>query len=417
MLVQTILNRIQAQPGFVYAAVQLVAAGDRFQLDVHLRPRRRSRPRCSRCQRRGPTYDTLAERRFEFVPLWGLAVFFLYALRRIQCPRCGVRVEAIPWATGKHHLTTTYAWFLARWAQRLSWTTVAQIFHTSWTHVYHSVAMAVTWGRAHQDLSDVRALGIDEIQWHRGHRYLTLVYQIDAGHRRLLWVGQDRTLKTLLRFFRWFGPARSAALGFVCSDMWRPYLQVVAKKAGLALHILDRFHIMAHLNKAIDEIRAKEARQLRARGQAPVLAKTRWLLLRRPEHLRGEQLPRLAQLLAYNLRAVRAYLLREEFQFFWTYQSAPWAGKFLDRWCTQTMRSRLAPMQKVARMLRRHRALLLNWFRAKGTISSGAVEGFNNKAKLTMRRAYGFRTFRAFELALYHTLGDLPQPEATHRFN
>lgn len=417
MLVQTILNRIQKQPGFVYAAVQLVARGDRLHLDVHLRARRRSRPRCSRCQRRGPTYDTLAERRFEFVPLWGLAVFFLYARRRVQCPRCGVRVEAIPWAKGKQHLTTTYAWFLARWAQHLSWTTVAQIFHTSWPHVYHSVAMAVTWGRAHQDLSDVTAVGIDEIQWHRGHRYLTLVYQIDAGHRRLLWVGQDRTLKTLLRFFRWFGPARSAALRYVCSDMWRPYLQVVAKKAGLALHILDRFHIMAHMNKAIDEIRAKEARQLRVRGLAPVLAKTRWLLLRRPEHLRGEQLPRLAQLLSYNLKAVRAYLLREEFQFFWTYQAAPWAGKFLDRWCTQTMRSRLAPMQKVARMLRRHRPLLLNWFRAKGTISSGAVEGFNNKAKLTMRRAYGFRTFRAFELALYHTLGDLPQPEATHRFN
>jgi transposase len=417
MLVQTILNRIQKQPGFVYAAVQLVAAGDRLHLDVHLRPRRRSRPRCARCQRRGPTYDTLAERRFAFVPLWGLAVFFLYALRRVQCPRCGVRVEAIPWARGKHQLTTTYAWFLARWAQRLSWTTVAQIFQTSWTHVSHSVTMAVTWGRAQQDLSDVTALGIDEIQWHRGHRYLTLVYQIDAGHRRLLWVGQDRTLKTLLRFFRWFGPPRSAALRFVCSDMWRPYLQVVAKKAGLALHILDRFHIMAHLNKAIDEVRAKEARQLRARGHAPVLAKTRWLLLRRPEHLTGEQLPRLAQLLAYNLRAVRAYLLREEFQFFWGYRAPAWAGKFLDRWCTQTMRSRLAPMQKVARMLRRHRPLLLNWFRAQGTISSGAVEGFNNKAKLTMRRAYGFRTFRAFELALYHTLGDLPQPEATHRFN
>src|SRR5262245_21353021 len=184
MLVQTILNRVQKQPGFVYAAVQLVAAGDRLRLEVHLRPRRRSRPRCSRCQRRGPTYDTLAERRFEFVPLWGLAVFFLYALRRVQCPRCGVRVEALPWAKRKHHLTTTYAWFLARWAQHLSWTTVAvaQIFHTSWTHVYHSVALAVTWGRAHQELSDVTALGIDEIQWHRGHRYLTLVYQIDAGH-------------------------------------------------------------------------------------------------------------------------------------------------------------------------------------------------------------------------------------------
>jgi len=154
----------------------------------------------------------LAPRRFEFVPLWGLAVFFVYALRRVQCPRCGVRVEAIPWAEGKHQLTTTYAWFLARWAPRVSWTAVAQVFHTSWTHVYRSVAMAVAWGRAHQDLTGITAIGIDEIQWHRGHHYLTLVYQIDAGRRRLLWIGPERTVKTVLRFFRWFGVRRSRAL-------------------------------------------------------------------------------------------------------------------------------------------------------------------------------------------------------------
>ena len=256
----------------------------------------------------------------------------------------------------------------------------------------------------------VTALGFDEIHWHRGHRYLTLVYQLDVGHRRLLWIGRDRTLKTVLRFFRWFGPARSARLRFVCSDMWRPYLRVVAKKASQALHVLDRYHIVAHMNKAIDKIRAGEARQLRAQGHAPVLATTRWLLLRRPEHLSDQQLPRLAELLAHNLPAVRAYLLREEFPFFWHYRSATWAGTFLDRWCTQAMRSRLAPMQNVARMLRRHRPLLLNWFRAKGALSAGPVEGFNNKAKLTMRRAYGFRTFRAFELALYHTLAIFPNP-------
>jgi len=243
-----------------------------------------------------------------------------------------------------------------------------------------------------------------------------LVYQLDAGRRRLLWIGRERTVKTLLRFFRWFGPTRSAALRFVCSDMWQPYLRVVAKKAAPAVHILDRFPIMSHLNKAIDEVRAGEARALKAQGHAPVLTHTRWLLLRRPERLTGPQRPRLAELLGYNLRAVRAYLLREEFQFFWTYVSPTSAGRFLDRWCTQTMRSRLKPMQKVARMLRRHRPLLLNWFRAKGTISAATVEGLNNKAKLTMRRAFGFRTYRAIELALYHTLGDLPEPKATHRF-
>ena len=117
-----------------------------------------------------------------------------------------------------------------------------------------------------------------------------------------------------------------------------------------------------------------------------------------------------------SLKAVRAYLLKEDFQGFWNYVSPAWAGKFLDRWCTRAMRSRLDPMKRVARMLRRHRGLLLNWFRARGTISAGAVEGLNNKLKLTTKRAYGFRTFRALETALYHTLGDLPEPKVTHRF-
>jgi len=170
--------------------MRLVGSGARLQLEIELRPRAHRRPRCSLCQRPGPGYDTLSPRRFEFVPLWGMAVFFLYALRRVQCRRCGVRVEAIPWATGKRQLTTTYAWFLARWARRLSWTAVAETFHTSWTHVYRSVALAVAWGRAHQDLRGITAIGIDEIQWQRGHHYLTLVYQLDAGRRRLLWLDQ-----------------------------------------------------------------------------------------------------------------------------------------------------------------------------------------------------------------------------------
>ena len=109
-------------------------------------------------------------------------------------------------------------------------------------------------------------------------------------------------------------------------------------------------------------------------------------------------------------------LLREWFDDFWHYRSVDWAGAFLDEWCVQVMRSRLEPMKKVARMLRRHRPLLLNWFRARGEISAAIVEGFNNKAKLTARKAYGFRSYRCLEIALYHTLGQLPEPEATHRF-
>ena len=204
---------------------------------------------------------------------------------------------------------------------------------------------------------------------------------------------------------------------FISSDLWRPYLRVIAKKASGAVNILDRFHIMSHMSKAIDEVRAQEARDLKAKGHEPILKHTRWVLLKRPENLTDKQQVKLADLLRCNLRSVRSYLLKEDFQFFWKYVSPHWAGRFLDAWCTQTLRSRIDPMKKVARMLRTHRALLLNWFRAKGLISSGTVEGFNNKAKLTTRKAFGFRTYRAAEVALYHTLGALPEPEMTHRFS
>jgi transposase len=229
-------------------------------------------------------------------------------------------------------------------------------------------------------------------------------------------VGEHRTIKTLLRFFRWLGKERSAALTFVCSDMWKPYLKVVAKKATHAIHILDRFHIVAHLSKAIDEVRAKEAKDLPVKGYEPVLKNTRWLLLRRPENLTETQGSRLAELLQYNLRAVRAYLLKEDFQFFWDYLSPYWAGKFLDRWCCRTMRSRIEPMKKVARTLRQHRPLLMNWFRAHGTLSNSVVEGFNNKLKLTTRKAYGYSSFRTIEIALYHTLGALPELQSAYKF-
>ena len=322
------------------------------------------------------------------------------------------------WVTGdsKHRLTDAYAWFLAGWAKRLSWQEVAAAFPTSWDTVYRAVRMAVDWGLAHRDLTNIEAIGIDELSRRRGRRYLTLVYQIDGHCKRLLWVGRERKAATLEGFFDWYGAARSAALYFVCTDMWKPYLKVVAQRAGQAVQVLERFHIMSHFSQAIDEVRAAEARKLAAEGRAPVLKHSRWLLLKRPEKLTDGQQDRLAELVRRNLRTVRAYLLKEDFQSLWGYVSPYWAGQFLDRWCTRTMRSRLDPMKEVARMVRSHRDLILNWFRARGQFSSGVVEGFNGKARVITKRAYGFRTSGALEVALYHALGNLPEPELTHRF-
>ena len=416
MQIKTILNRVQKFNSFVYGKVRWAKGEQEAAIDVELRPRKNSRPICPKCGHRRPGYDKQPTQRFEFIPMWGFKIFFCYAPRRVNCPECGIHVERMPWVKGKHRLTYTYAWFLAGWAKRLSWKEVGEAFHTTWHHVFCSVEMAVSWGREHMDLSGIEAIGVDEIQWQRGHHYLTLVYQIDASCRRLLWIGKNRKVKTLLGFFRWFGKERTGNLQYICSDMWKPYLKVIAKKAGGALHILDRFHIMAHMSKAIDEVRAKETRELKEQGLEPVLTKSRWLLLKRPENLTEKQDTKLAELVKLNLRSIRSYLLKEEFQLFWSHVSPYWAELFLDNWCTKTMHSKIEPMKKVARMLRNHRSLLLNWFWAEKRFSSGIVEGLNNKAKLTTRKAYGFRTYHGIEIALYHALGNLPVPNFTHRF-
>jgi transposase len=416
MRIQTILNRVEKFKSFVYGRVSWEEDKGSPVVVVELQPRKNSRPLCSGCGRPGPVYDRLEERRFEFVPLWGIAVFFAYRMRRVKCVSCDVRVEQVPWCDGKNRLTTTYRWFLATWAKRLSWTEVATIFQTSWDSVCRAVEHAVEWGLAHRDLSKVTSLGVDEIAWHRGHSYLTLVYDIGEQGKRLLAVAEERTEASLRSCLEELGAELCKQVRFVCSDMWRPYLKIIGQKLTQAVHVLDRFHVMQQFSKAIDQIRADEAKRLEREGYEPVLRKSRWCLLKRPENRTDKQTVKLSELLRYNLRTVRAYLLREDFQRFWEYTSPAWAGKFLDEWTGRVMRSRLEPMKKVARTLRNHRPLILNWFRARGEVSAGAVEGLNNKVKLVTRRSYGFRTPEVAKLALLHNLGRLPEPESAHRF-
>ena len=415
MELTTILNGCHHFKGFVYEPAKFGAV-DRTSIEIKTRPRKGSTIICSGCHQPAPGYDHQPERRFEFIPLWGIAVFLLYCMRRVNCKSCGVKVEEVPWASGKHQLTKTYMQFLAHWARKLSWKETAESFFTTWEKVCYSVEYVVGWGLEHRKLEGIRAIGVDEIQYAKGHKYLTLVYQIDAGLTRLLWVGQQRTISSFERFFAMLGPELTSKIEFVCSDMWKPYLKVIQDHCSQALPILDRFHVVAKMNKALDEVRAAETRKMAQDGYEPLLKKSRWCILKNKVNLTGTQKFRLRDLLNYNLQTVRAYLLKEDFHQFWDYDSPLWAGKFLDSWCQQTMRSRIEPMKKIAKMLRAHRGLLLNYFKAKKEFSSGVVEGLNNKAKVTMRKSYGFRTYRILELALYHSLGKLPEPKLTHRF-
>ena len=269
------------------------------------------------------------------------------------------------------------------------------------------------------DIDEVTALGIDEVQYHKGHKYMTLVYQIDVGSRRLLWVGKDRTKKTLRRFYAdtWnINRKFRKGIKVICTDMWKAYLTVIKEKTPNAINVLDRFHVMQKFSKALDEIRADEVRRLKKEGQDPVLTKTRWYFLKRRFNLTRSQKGKLQELVEMNLNTVKAYILKEQFHKFWEYKSPTWAGKFLDNWCELVKESELEPMIKVSKMLQRHRELILNYFRAQKEFNSGIVEGMNRKVNLTVRKAYGFRTFEVMKIALYHQLGKLPEPVFTHRF-
>jgi len=417
MHVTTILNCIEKHKGFVFGATGF---GERLDeqdcIEISVRSRKKSKGACSGCGQKSSTYDHLPERRFRYVPLWGIAVVFVYAMRRVDCLRCGVTVEQVPWAAGKSPVTRSLALFLADWAKLLSWQDVARRFCVNWHQVFDSVRYVVAWGLAHRDLSGVTALGIDEVHFGKGQQYLTVVYQLCGDVRRLLFIGQGRESATLSGFFEEMGPHWCDQIAHVCTDMWRAYVKVIEERLLNAIHILDRFHIVKLLNEAVDLVRRQEAAKLRKEG-LDLLKGLKYVFLKRPENLTDRQYESLQSLMNKRwLCTVRAYLWKEKFQLFWEYSSPHWAQRYLRRWCKGAMRSRLAPIKKFVRTIRAHEHLIMNWFKAQKLFSSGAVEGMNRKVNLITRRAYGYRRYEVLKIALFHTLGELPAPEITHRF-
>jgi len=398
----------------------LIRDGPRSHIEVRIKPHRQRKGCCGQCRRPAPCYGhSPIARFFEFVPLWAVPVRLRYKPRRVSCPEHGVATEWMPWVCGKRQMALAFMQFLAGWARRLAWKQTATIFGTSWQSVCRSVEYVIEWGLKHRDVTGITAIGVDELHWDKGkgaQRFLTLVDQIDAGRRRLLWIGRTRTQRCLVAFFRSMKPETLSSIRFVCSDMWRPFFKAIARYLPQAFHILDPFHITAQLNKAVDETRRAEAAAMRRAGTRPWLAKTRWLLLSRWKRTRGRRRETLQQLLRRNLATVRAYILKENFVQFWRYRHPTWAKYFFDHWTSQALRSRIAPMCRIARTLREHEALLFNWFKTRGQITNAAVEGLNSKCRVITRRSYGFRSFHALELALDHSLGALPEPPITHRF-
>lgn len=363
--------------------------------------------RCGVCRKRcRQVHDIKKAREWRDLSMRKLSLKLHYRPRRVECPRCGVRVEDVPWAEPWARVTTALANAVAKLAQELSWQGTAREYGLNWKSVASIVKRAVEYGLRNRVRPPVHLIGMDEVSRRKGQNYLTVVY--DLERRVLLWVGEDRTEEAVKKFFtEEMGPRRCRTLRVVCMDMWAAYLHLVRQYAPQAQVLFDRFHIVKHLNEAVEEVRRSEMRRL-SRKERVTFKRSRWLLLKNPWNLNSDQKERLSTLVQWNAPIVRAYYLKEAFQLFWWYKQSKRAHEHLQKWTRSAMHSRLEPFKRFVRMLRSHLDGVLAWTKIR--LSNGAVEGMNNKIKSISHRSFGFRSARNFIAAIYHCCARLPLP-------
>jgi len=365
----------------------------------------RRRLRCGQCgmtvrQTKGRTERA---RRWRDLSMAGKWLVIRYWPMRVRCPGCGVTTERVPWAERYARITCRLTEAITTMTKDRNWKQTARFFGLDWKTVVTAVKRVVARGLAKRKLKPIRIIGIDEVSRKKGHHYLTLVY--DLARRRLLWVGEGRTTETVNAFFKWLGKRRAKNLKVVCLDMWQAYLSAVKEHAPQATRVFDRFHVVQHLNQAVDAVRRALWRKLSGPLRRAVKG-TRFVLLKNPWNLTPKQKRRLSELVRQNNALSRAYYLKEDFQRFWEYVYEGWAKKQMKHWLWWASHSRLEPFKDFARMVRDHLDGILAWTKAR--ISNGALEGMNNKVKLVSPRAFGFRNAENYKVAIYHVCGNLP---------
>jgi transposase len=376
------------------------------RLIAEVEPREGRLPRCGCCGRKvGRTKGHTPQRQWRDLKIRHLVLVIAYKPRRVVCPACGVRVEKVPWAERWSRVTRSLGRAVAELARRTDLSTVARHYGINWKTVAHVLGQVVAWGLARRRKKPLRTIGIDEVSRKKGHRYLTLVY--DLARCELVWAGKDRTKATLLGFFDTLGKRRSRNLRAVAMDMWGPYLEVVRLRAPQATICFDRFHVVRHLNAAVDEVRRSLVRRLAGPTKALVKG-LRFVLLKNPWNQTPKQKQALSALVRSNNPLSRAWYLKEDFQKFWDYRHEGWAARHLKHWLWWASHSRLEPFKAFARLVRQHLDGILAWTRLR--ITNGALEGMNNKVKLVSHRSYGFRNDDRYIEAIYHNCGRLPLP-------
>jgi transposase len=383
--VTTAFNRLLEVPGASVVAVSFEREG--VVVGVRRRSRRLVCPRCG-CVGRG-SYDRRRRRRWRHLDLGGVRCYLECELRRFGCPGCErVVTEAVPWARPAARFTRAFEDLVAWLARQTAFSVIGRLLRVTWRSVARIVTRVVGECRRGQRLRDLERIGVDDVGYRRGYRFLTVVADHDSG--KVVWVGKGHSQQTLEGFFDQLGEAETAKLRVVSVDMWVPYRNALAERAPQARVCFDPFHVVQRANKAVETVRKQEWQNLRgAGGDARWLKQTRWSVLKRPERLSDQQAETLALLQRKNARLYRAYLLKEQLRAI--YLAAPRdAERLLEAWIRWAGRSNLRPFATLSRTLRKNKDGVLAAIELG--LSNSRLEALNARVRLINHRSYGFHS-------------------------
>lgn len=377
---------------------------------VRVRPRREHRGRCGRCLARCPGYDGGAGLRRWRTHDLGLEEAFIEAeAPRVTCAEHGVVVAHVPWARHGSGFTTTFEDTVAWLAVRTDKTTVSTLLRVAWRTVGAivervSAAMRVV----RPPFANLRKIGIDEVSYRKGHRYLTVVVDHDTG--RLIWASPGRDEKTLRKFFRALKKEGRAKIQLVSADAASWIGNVVREQCPDAVLCIDPFHVVAWATKALDQVRREMWNELRGRGEterAKAMKGSRWALVKNPEDLTRKQKRKLRAIEEDNQRLFKSYLMKEQLRDIFKTKGSE-ATYMLDAWLAWVGHSKNEPFKKVARAIRDNRAGIdaALYF----GLSNARLEASNTKLKLLTRMAFGFHSHAPLIALAMLKLGGLCPP-------
>jgi len=377
---------------------------------ARVRPAARRRSRCSRCGRRCRGYDRGdGVRRWRALDLGTVRAYLEADAPRVSCPDHGVVVAAVPWARPGARCTTAFEDQVAWLAANAAMSVVAVLMRVAWRTVAAVVTRVVADLAGRSDvLAGLRRVGVDEIAYRKGHRYLTVVVDHDTG--RLVWAREGRNADTLRAFFDDLGPRRCAELTHVSADGAQWIHTVVAERAPQAVVCLDPFHVVQWATDALDQVRRgmwNDLRKARKTSQAASMKGSRWALVKNPEDLTCGQRDTLAGIQADNKKLYRAYLLKEQLRMALTTKGT--LGRaLLAGWLAWARRSRIAPFTQLAKTITRYLPLIGNTL--DHGLSNARSEATNTHLRVLTRRAYGYHSPEALIAMAMLTRGGLCPP-------